>query len=256
MEQLGNTYENMTNEQLFEEYSRTKSLEVKQEIALRYLQVIKTIAVQMKNLYMGVFQVEDIVQDGVMELLKLIDKYDPDKNARFESYLSVRIRGMVIDRLRKVGSGVRGIQKNLKEIEKAEQHLWETEGRWPEEKRVAEYMGMTLDEYAEIMQKKSIQKPLSMENTAWEGQSGALLQAEVWKQPEECYLKNEELEVLADAISCLGEKEKLVISLYYVEELKMKEIAEVMNVSRPRISRIHADALRKLKTYMEKELQA
>ena len=113
------SYEHMTNEELLEEYRRTGDLEVKQELVLRYVYVVRTIALQMRDIYLGFTQVEDIIQEGVIALMNLLDKYDSTKNAKFETYLSRRMRGLIIDIARKQEWGSRNVRRSMREIEAA-----------------------------------------------------------------------------------------------------------------------------------------
>lgn len=259
MSHCENPYQNKTNEELLEEYARTKDLEIKQELTMRYMYVVKTIAIQMRDVYLSFTQVEDIVQEGVIVLMSLLDKYDSSKNAKFETYLSRRMRGMIIDIARKQEWGSRNVRKNMKLIESAVSELTIRNGKVPDSRMVAEHLQMPYSKYQEILGKNNLLSIISLDMILEEAQeknrTPQTPAAGSEEQPEETYLRKELMDTLEKGIDQLKEKEKIIISLYYVEELNMREIARVMNVSEPRISQLHAGAIRKLKEYIEKEFQ-
>ena len=253
------SYENMTNEELLEAYSRTRSLEMKQELVLRYVYVVRTIALQMRDIYLGFTQVEDIIQEGVITLMNLLDKYDSTKNAKFETYLSRRMRGLIIDIARKQEWGSRNVRKNMREIENAVAELTVKTGKTPDSRAVAQQLGTPYEKYQEIIGKNNLLSIASLDTILEEAQekkrAAQVPSAEERQQPEESYLRKELSEVLEKGIDSLKEKEKIIISLYYVEELNMREIARVLEVSEPRVSQLHAGAIKKLKEYIEREFE-
>ena len=247
-----------TNEELLALYQTTGSAEIKKELTLRYLYIVKSIAVQMRDVYLGFTQVEDIINEGVIVLMKALDKYDAGKNAKFETYASRRIHGMIIDIARKQDWVPRTVRKSFKEIQDKAAEMYAKTGLMPAIDEIAKELGMKPDKIQEVMGKMNLSSVLSldmvMEETQEKQKVSSLLSLDFAKQPEEKYLENEFRQVLKDGIDALKDKEKLVISLYYVEELNMKEIASVMEVSEPRISQIHANAIRKLKEYLQQEM--
>ena len=125
MQQLDELKEK-TNEELFDLYQKDQSQPVKQELTLRYVYIVRAIAVQMHNLYSGIMQMEDIINEGVIAIMKGIDRYDPEKDNKFETFISRRIRGMVIDLVRKNDWMPRDYHRQNKSIETARLHLAET----------------------------------------------------------------------------------------------------------------------------------
>lgn len=253
--QIHNEWENKTTEELLELYKQTGELAVKQAIVLRYTGLIKSIALQMKNVYVSFSQVDDIINEGVIVMMNAVEKYDSNKNAKFETYISKRIKGMIIDLARKQDWIPRSVRKSVKDVEAAVTQLHSINGRYPSEEEVAQYLNISLDKYHEIMKKSTLFNILSLDMVLAETQdsySGFQMPAEEEQsQPEEIFLKKEVSQLLADGVRELKEKEQLVISLYYVDELNMKQIAEIMEVSEPRVSQIHSNAIKKLKKYME-----
>lgn len=249
-------FPDQSNEELLALYRKTGSLEVKQEIALRYLYIVKSIAIQMRNVYAGFSQVEDIVNEGVIMLMKAIDKYEEDKNAKFETYVSKRIRGMIIDIARKQDWVPRTVRKSYKEIREAVTDFYSENGREPTAEEVSGKLNIDKGKYESIMSKSNLFSVLSLDmvlEETWEQRKSVQLASDnLHEQPEEHMLEKEFRHMLADGVRSLKENEQKVISLYYVEELNMKDIARVLNVSEPRISQIHSNAIKKLKEYIKK----
>lgn len=249
-----------SNEELLEQYCKTGSLEIKQELVLRYLYVIRSAAIRMRDVYMSFAQLEDIINEGVIMLMNALDKFDPEKNVKFETYVSKRVRGMIIDLARRQDWVPRSTRRNAKAIQEASDQLTAEYGRRPEDHEMAEHLGVTTEKFREINSKIGLFSVVSLDmmlDGASENKQAVSIPSDVVsEQPEEYYLENEFKEMLADGVRSLKEKEQMVISLYYMEELNMKQIADVMEVSEPRISQIHASAIRKLKEYMENELRA
>lgn len=249
------TYKEKSNEELLREYKKTNSLEIKQELVMRYIHLVKSIALQMRDIYISFAQIDDIINEGVIVIMLAIDKFDVDKNVKFETYISKRLKGMVIDLARKHDWVPRSTRKKSRDIEEAVTTLYNKIGCYPSTKEVAEYLNLTSEQYQEAIRKSALFNILSLDIVLAEAQEhrvGVKLPlSEEKEQPENRLLNKELAEVLAEGISKLKEKEQLVISLYYIDELNMREIASVLEVSEPRISQIHSNALKKLKKYMK-----
>ena len=253
------SFDNWTNEQLLLQYKEKQEMEVKHELVLRYLYVVKSIALQMRGVYLNFTQIEDIVNEGVLCIMKSLDKFEIEKGVEFETYITKRIRGMIIDLARKQDWVPRSVRKMGKDIEKITIDLYNEFGREPTDEEVAKRYGIELEKYKEFMSKSSVFNILSLDLVLEEFYEKkkyfSITNESSIKQPEEYCLDNEVKEYLIKGIDQLGEKEKIVVSLYYVEELQMKEIAKVLELSEPRISQIHASALKKLRVHMKKFMQ-
>ncbi len=248
----------MTNEELFVQYKLTHDLEIKNQLVLRYAHVVKAVAMQMRGVYNDFAQVDDIVNEGVIVLMSSIDKFDLDKNVKFESFISKRIRGLVIDIARKNDWVPRSVRKSAKDIDKAATHLFTQLGRMPTDEEMAEYLGFTLKKYKDELRETNLMNMLSFEMLFEEASGGKysnqLTTSRLETMPES-YLDNLEIEnEIKGGLETLREKEKLVISLRYLQDLNMKEIAAVLGVSEPRISQLHSNAIRKLRIYLEGRL--
>ena len=250
-------FDGLTNEELLTEYQKTGGLSLKQELVMRYVYIVRSIAIQMRDVYVSFAQIEDIVNEGVLVIMSALDKFDPEKNVKFETYISKRIKGMVIDMARKQDWIPRSVRKNARDIDEVTTKLYNELGRYPTPEEIASYLNISLEKYQEAQRKTTLYNVLSLDLVLDEGGENKktvyLPSKDENEQPELKCLKKESGEVLAEGIRKLKENEQLVISMYYVEELNMKQIAEVLSVSEPRVSQIHANAVKKLKTYLQKE---
>lgn len=248
-----------TNEELLALYQETGDLDIKQELTLRYLHIVKAIAVQMRDVYVGFTQIDDIINEGVIVLMGALDKYDSSKNAKFETYVSWRIRGMIIDIARKQDWVPRNLRKNCREIREKTMEIYTRTGETPSPEQVAESLGMEQKKYNEAVEKMNLFSVLSLDMVLEEAQEkqrvSGLYSMDIENQPEERYMEQELKDTLKDGICSLKEKEQMVLSLYYEEELTMKEIASVMQISEPRVSQIHACAISKLEQYLRSSWQ-
>ena len=244
--------EEKSNEELFLLYKENHAQEVKQELTMRYVYIVRSIAYQMREMYHDFMQTDDIVNEGVIEIMRAIERYDENRDNKFETYISRRIRGMVIDMMRKNDWLPRNFHRDSRSIENANLELSARLGRAPSDEELADYLNMNVKKLQKIQRMSNMVNVLSLDMTYDEGNE-ALLQIpskDRSVQPEFSFMQKENVRALTAAIESLQEKEKLVISLYYVEELNMNQIAEVMEISQPRVSQLHSIALRKLRKYM------
>lgn len=253
---LQSEYQNRSSSELLLEYKRTYDFKIKQELTLRYAYIVRAIAKQMRDVYVNFAQLDDIISEGIIVIMKGIDKFDPEVNVKFETYISKRIRGMIIDMARKQDWVPRSVRRSAKEIDQVSADLYNRYGRHASEQEMAEHLNMPLEKYQEIVGKTTLFNILSLDVFQADDEDNKkaiqVLSDNDREQPESRYLEGELLHYLAEAIQELRPNEQKVIALYYIEELNMKEIAKVMNVSEPRISQIHANAIRKLRISMNR----
>lgn len=253
-----NSYGEMTNEELLRKYQETRSLEVKQELVMRYVYIVKSIALQMRGVYVSFAQIDDMINEGVLVIMNALDKFDFEKNVKFETYIFKRIRGMIIDLGRRQDWIPRSVRKNAKEIDNATMELYNELGRYPTAEEIAAHMNVSLDKYHDAVGKTNLFNVLSLdmvlEETMENRKSVQLPSSNMQEQPEAHMMERELHGRLVEALHSLKENEQMVVSLYYVDELNMKEIAKILEVSEPRISQIHANALRKMRIFLKKDL--
>ena len=240
--------------ELFALYKKTKDPEIKKEITMQYLYIARTTATKLYDLYSTTMQMEDAVNEGVVAIIKGIDMYDPDKNIKFSTYITTRVRGAMLDYVRKQEWMPRGFYKQLGIIESACEDMKLELGRTPTVDELAKHLGI---------EKKRCQRIISMKNRGniqsldllLENQNISngvqLTNNDAQVQPEEACLWEEDMRVLAEGIAQLNEKEQKTLALHYMEGLKMEQVGRVIGVSQPRASQIHTIALRKLRHFIE-----
>ncbi len=246
--------EAMSTADLLAAYKRTGDEALKWPLVLRYEGLIKSAALQIRGVYSSFAQVDDIVSEGILTLLSAIDKFDPDKGIKFETYVSKRIRGMVIDLARKQDWLPRNIRQRAKEIDAAVSSLANELGRFPTDHEVASHLGIPTDKYQKEAARVALSNTLSldalMDARDMEGYRFEVSSEDPKIQPETVLEDQELQQTLAQGIASLQKNEQIVLSLYYEKNLHMKEIAQVMGVSEPRISQIHSRAIQKLREFM------
>ena len=247
-------YDTITNDELLSLYLESKDHGLKQELTMRYSYIVKTIAMQMRGVYISFAEMDDIVNEGIIALMGAIEKFDPLRNVKFVSYASLRVRGAIIDFARKQDWAPRSVRKAAKDIDSATGELYIELGRSPTEFEVAAKMGMEIDKYRKALGDTSLYNLLSLDALLDESQGGAgdVADGNATEEPTRKLLNEELYLVLKEAIETLKPKEQQVISLYYRKELNMKEIAKILEVSEPRISQILANAIRHLRKALEK----
>lgn len=253
-----NEIDAMETEALFALYKQTGNQDLKWPLVLRYEKLIRSIALQICGVYASFAQVDDIISEGVLTLITAVDKYDPEKGIKFETFVSKRIRGMIIDLARRQDWLPRNVRKRAKEIDQTATELYGKLGRYPSDDEICQQMGISLNRYREDMVNVNLCNVLSLEAIFEGRESGsndiALPSADLSIQPEQRAQEAEFREKLTEGILSLRENEQLVLSLYYEKEFNMREIAQILEVSEPRVSQIHSKAIQKLRLFLEQYL--
>lgn len=231
-------------------YKVNRSLEVRNDIVLQYTDLVRKIVLRFKGSYSNFGQLDDMVNQGIIALIDAVEKFDPDMGNKFETFASLKIKGAIIDFMRKQDWVPRN-QRNLsKELDEVYHELYAERGYEPTKQEMAEKMGVSLAHLDKILQQRHNSIILSYEEAINEKMMTAapLIMNESDKDSPESGLLYEELKSkLTEAIDHLNEKERLVVSLYYYENLKLKEIAEVLGITESRVSQIHSAAIIKMK---------
>lgn len=243
----------MTTEELWEKYKETSNQELKEELIVKYIPLVKIVAGRMYNFYGSKVEFDDLVGYGVLGLIDSIDKFDLDKNIKFETYAQIRIRGSIIDNIRKLDWIPRSLRKKSKEVQKAMLELENNLGHAPSNEELARHMKISIDEVESLLSDISTFNMISLEEFLTDKSEAVLESKNVLDSPEFIYEKTEIQENLVEAIEELPEKEKLIISLYYYDELTYKEIGNILNLSESRISQIHSKSILKIKNYLIKK---
>lgn len=239
-------------ELLWGEYSKNPTQALREKIIIAYAPLVKTVAGRL-YMYLGNnVEFDDLVGYGIFGLIDAIDKYDYSKDIKFETYASLRIRGAILDQIRKMDWIPRTIRQKQRQIEEAAKSVEKDTGKTASDDQVAERLGISEDEYVSWQSQVNVTNLISL-NEFMETGSEPVSDAKhnsTFVEPEEKVSKDELKEVLQDAMEDLTEKEKKVIVLYYYEDLSLKEISNVMEVSESRVSQLHTKALMKMRKSM------
>lgn len=202
-------------------------------------------------------EVDDLISVGVLGLIDAIQKFDPTRGAKFKTYAEFRVRGSILDELRSMDWVPRSVRQKASSIDSVCRKLEAKMGRVPEDEEIAAEMGISLDEFFDALNQTQGMPMLSLEDLGFsrdEGSRRSLLDCLAGKadaDPEIQLRLSELRSIIAKAIDMLPEKERLMISLYYYEELTMREIGEVLGITESRVSQIHSKAVFKLRTKLK-----
>lgn len=238
-------------EKLMEEFRATGDRELRNRLVMHYSYIAKVVAGHMRGYTTGYAQLEDIVNQGMLTLIDCVERFDPEKGAKFESYAFMRIKCANIDYIRKQDWLPRRVRRTAKEVAAAYDRLSNELMREPSIKELADALGVAEEQiqkhYSEIYSSVMISLETALQNTLQERSALDVKDAQE-NQPEEQLIESELRSQLAEAIEGLSERERLVVSLYYYEHLRLAEIAEVMGVSESRVCQLHSKAIGKLRT--------
>lgn len=219
-----------------------------------YAPLVKRIAHHMMVRMPASVQVDDLIQAGMIGLLEAAQKYDASQGASFETYAGIRIRGAIIDEMRRGDWVPRSVHRNNRKINQAINDIENREGRDASSQEIADALGVSLDEYHAMSQDAmcgrlfSIDDGFNDEETATVDMSDADASLSI---PHRQVHMDGLRQAVIENIKNLGEREQLVLSLYYEEELNLKEIGQVLGVSESRVSQIHSQAALKLRARLQ-----
>lgn len=233
-----------------------REVDGKEQIIQEYIPLVKYIASRVmfgKNKYM---EYEDLVSYGMIGLIDAINKFDNSKGMKFSSYASIRIKGAMIDELRKSRPISKGAMDKLNRYNKAIEELQSELLREPTNNEIAKYLGISLSEVAEIENYINYISMVSLENVIFSDDEDINLMGVIEDKNSpspDSYLEDKErIEILTEAIELLKEKDRMILNLYYYEGLTLKEIGKVLEVSESRVCQLHSRAIRNLRECMKK----
>lgn len=223
------------------------------ELIMKYAPLVKNIVLRMAaKLPIDHADKEDLINVGIIGLMSAMEKYDVTRNVQFETYARFRIRGAVLDELRARDWVPRATRSKGSRLEEAFTELQQELGRAPDEHELSLYLGITLDKYYALLDEVKSVSIVSKEDLSPDYrekyESGEVMGAIDRDNPLNHLTSRELMTGLKDAIDALPKKEKLVLSLYYYEELTMKEIGKVMDLTESRVCQIHAQATLRLRS--------
>jgi len=224
------------------------------ELVVAHEPLVKRIAFHLMSRLPASVQVDDLIQAGMIGLIEASRKFDPEQGASFETYAGIRIRGAMLDEIRRTDWTPRSVHRKAREVAEAVRRIENEKGRDARDVEVAEAMGLGLDEYHKILQDATGCRIFSFEDPGSVGEDGLAQSHRQPNQPLENLQNCDFKHGLAGAIKGLPERERLVMALYYDEELNLREIGEILGVSESRVCQIHGQALIRLRARMEQWL--
>ena len=239
---------------LLEEYSKNRTPQLREKIILEYAPLVKVVAGRL-SMYLGYnVEYDDLVSYGIFGLIDAIDKFDCFKEVKFETYASLRIRGSILDQIRKMDWIPRTIRQKQKRIETVIREIEQETGKAADVEAIAKALGISDEEYLDWQSQMKVTGLVSLNEYMEQGSDVAQdcnrHTTAHFESPEEHIEKAELTKMLGEALELLTDKEQKVITLYYYEELTLKEISNILEVSESRVSQLHTRALQKMKTKM------
>ncbi len=241
----------MTTQELWEKYSRRKTAAVKKELVLSYMNLVKYAARAINLPSKCVFDADDLMSIGIIGLVEAIERFDPKRGVKFETFASQRIRGVMLDEIRKVDWLPRSVRDKYK---KASKSLSELDMDSINGEKYARAINMSISEFEQIKGYLANAETVSLTRTIGEDMTledviGS--DSEVIEQFEDEELKGQLVQILKQ----LPERERMVVTLYYYEELTFKEIGKVLGISESRVSQIHSEVISKMKGQLRKVVE-
>ncbi|MHB8064771.1 MAG: FliA/WhiG family RNA polymerase sigma factor [Ruminiclostridium sp.] len=239
----------VNNNQLWKQYIETKNPGIKEKLIIEYAYLIKYVAGRLSIYFGSNVEFDDLVGYGAFGLIDAIEKFDISKGVKFETYASFRIRGSIIDSIRDLDWVPRSLRQKNKILERVYVEVENEVGHSATDKEVAEKMGISMVEFYKLLNDVNVSSMMSLEEFMEQNyERGLEILSDNTEDKPEAALENIEIkELLIDSINKLPEKEKAVISFYYFEELTLKEISAIMNVTESRISQLHTKALLRMR---------
>lgn len=235
------------SETLWEAYRGTHSVAARNDLVLHYGWLVRAITRRVMAVSGDYAEADDLTSCGTIGLIKAIEKFDDSKGVTFETFATYRVRGEILDFIRRSDWVPRGVRKRVLELQNAEEELGITLGRRPADEELCKRLD--IDEKALAKTRMSMERfhVLSFEEMLHEA-SGTFSDG---ASPESALQEQEFLEILAKSVESLPERDRLVVTLYYYEELTLKEISKIIGVTESRVSQIHSRAVNRMKKAMQ-----
>lgn len=230
----------------------------KEDIVTKYLPLIRKLAGKLSIALPPSLDEEDLVGSGIIGLLEAHDRYEVSRGVQFSTYATWRIKGAMIDEIRRTSPAPRSFFSQYRQVHQAEEGLRQTLNREPSREEIASSLGWSSSMVEQVWSNYNLMSVVSLEKMIFtgDGEDSLTLEGVISspeQTPEEMLADKEQIELLASALEKLPEREKLMLSLFYYEELTKKEIAGLMKVSAARISQLHARAIERLRQTLEED---
>jgi RNA polymerase sigma factor FliA len=237
-------------------YTMTGKTDNKDALLNQHTSLVKKLAYQLKSKLPPSVELDDLIQAGMMGLLDAANKYEDSHGAQFETYAAQRIRGSMLDELRSADWLPRSIRKNMREVEASISKLEQELGRQPSESEVAKNLSLTLESYYEKLSHCSGHQLVYYEDFHDAETQGEHFLDRFVKDddnPMQALLESDFKEAVINAIDNLPEREKVLMGLYYEQELNLKEIGAIMGVSESRVCQLHSQAVGRLRAILKEQ---
>lgn len=233
-------------------YKETGDKALRNRVIMAYMNIVKFAALSTRNMYIKFAETNDVINEATIALMSAVDSFDPRKGVKFETYASIKVRGAIIDFIRRQDFIPRGIRRFARDYDTAYSALYEELDREPSMEEIAERMKLPVEKLESFTAQAAAAQTLSFEEMVMDSGFDIPEKANddgMWSAEAGVH-KQEKLEYLAEAIKSLKERERLVITLYYYEKLRFSEIGKVLDVSESRVCQIHSQAVQKMKKYL------
>lgn len=246
-------FDEIPEQELWEKYKKNHSPEIREYFIIKYAPLTKYVAGRVSTSLPSHVEFEDVVGYGVFGLLDAIDKYDPGKGVQFNTYAVNRIRGAIYDELRSIDWVPRSVRQKTRRVESVISSLEAKLGRAATNEEIATSMGISISDYDNILLKISNSSIISLTSSKYQNESGNdmsigdTIEAPNSYNPDLIVEREEVKKIVIQAINELPDREKQVLIMYYYEDMTLKEIGKVLNVTESRVSQIHTSANLKLK---------
>ncbi len=231
--------------ELFDRYRRTPDKSLRNEIVMRSMHIVRYAVLSTRNMYRRYADDDDISNEAVLALMNAVDSFDPSKNVKFDTYASIKVRGAIIDYIRRQDTVPRGVRRFIRDYDSAYSALYTELDREPSREEISARLNVSPDKLDSLLSRSAAANTLSFEELLFDGFDMADENAD--SSAEAGLMLSERRSRLAAAIDSLKDKERTVITLYYYEKLKYSEIAKVMGLSESRVCQIHTKAVDKLR---------
>lgn len=215
------------------------------ELLTQYMPLVRRQALTLQVRLPASIELDDLIQAGMVGLLEALGRFDATQGATFATFASQRIRGAMMDELRTRDWLPRSVRRSARAVDNAVRQLEQQLGRAPEENEIAHHLEMPLSEYQQLLNDTNSGQLLPFEELVADG--GEPVSNELGNSPFEQLLDGQQRQTLIDAIDALPEREKLLMALYYQEELNLKEVGAVLGVTESRVSQLHSQAVSRLR---------
>lgn len=234
-------------------YKETGEKSLRNRVILAYMNIVRFAALSTRNMYIKFAETDDVINEATIALMNAVDSFDPNKGVKFETYASIKVRGAIIDFIRRQDFIPRNVRRFARDYDAAYGALYGELDREPTTEEIAEYMKLPVEKLESCTAQAAAAQTLSFEEMVTDTGFDIAEKADddgMWSAEAGVH-KQEKMQYLADAIKSLKDRERLVITLYYYEKLRFSDIGKVLDVSESRVCQIHAQAVQKMKKYLE-----